>query len=101
MANVLSDIFAMGITQIDHVLAVLALSTEMTEEQRIYSATEIMKGMQDKIKEAGGKLTGGQTVLNPWVITGGSVMGIIDGFLVDNTSVDENCVLLLTKPLGS
>jgi len=24
-------------------------------------------------------------VLNPWVITGGSVLGIIDGYIIENT----------------
>lgn len=38
---------------------------------------------------------------NPWVITGGSVMGIIDGYLLENRKSDENCRLVLTKPIGS
>lgn len=39
----------MGITEIDHVLAIMGLSTEMTEDERIFAATEIIKGMENKI----------------------------------------------------
>lgn len=73
----------------------------MTEPQRVEAATQIMKGMDDKIKEAGAILSGGQTVMNPWVMTGGSVLGMIEGYYVKNKFSDENCSIILTKPIGA
>lgn len=77
VANVLSDLYAMGITNIDHYLAILGMSDTMNEEQRKIAATQILQGMENKTNEAGTLITGGQTVFNPWVITGGSVVGIV------------------------
>ena len=98
--NVLSDIYAMGITRIDHMLVILGLSDQMTEEQRRYAATEIMKGMKDKAEEAKCFIAGGQTVLNPWVMTGGSVIGVIEDLNLQNTEAEAGDVIILTKPLG-
>lgn len=50
----------------------------MDEEERLYTASELMKGMENKASEVGAKIVGGQTVFNPWVVTGGSVLGISD-----------------------
>lgn len=81
-------------------LVVLGLSDQMNEQQRKYAATEIMKGMNNKAEEAGCFIAGGQTVLNPWVMTGGSVVGVIEDFLVPNTEAEHGDVIVLTKPLG-
>ncbi len=101
MCNVLSDIYAMGITEIDHVLAVLGLSNKLSKEDRKYVATEIMRGMDSKAQEAKTKITGGQTVINPWIITGGSVLGVVTDFLVNNKNCSEGDAIVLTKPLGT
>lgn len=34
-------------------------------------------------------------------MTGGSVMGIIDGYLINNKNSHEDCSIILTKPIGS
>lgn len=91
----------MGITEIDHVLAVLGLSNKLNRDQRMEVAMEITKGMDFKAKEANTKISGGQTVINPWVITGGSVLGVVTDFLVDNKNCKEGDVIVLTKPLGN
>lgn len=65
----------MGVTNIDHFLMILGLSDEMTKDERTKAAQQIIKGMNSKIEEAKTRITGGQTVLNPWVMTGGSVVG--------------------------
>ena len=105
ICNVLSDIYASGVTNIDHFLVVLGLSTEMSQEQREKAMLGIMKGMENKLNEADTVIAGGQTVFNPWVMTGGSVTGFHDsksGFdLFTNRDCQPGDVLVLTKPLGS
>ena len=38
---------------------------------------------------------------NPWVIIGGSAMGIIDGYLIENKNCKIGDKIILTKPLGA
>jgi len=59
MCNVLSDIYSLGITEIDHFLAILGVSTELNEQQRTEVASQILMGMEEKAREANTKLTGG------------------------------------------
>ena len=106
VCNVVSDIYSMGVTNIDHFLVVLGISTEMTEAERKETAVGIMAGMEDKLTEADSIIAGGQTVFNPWVTTGGSVTGFHDsaeaGFeLFSNRDCEPGDVLVLTKPVGS
>jgi selenide, water dikinase len=70
-ANVLSDIYAMGISRVDHMLMVLAVSLEMDAKEREVITREMIKGFNDTAAEAGTKITGGQSILNPWPIIGG------------------------------
>lgn len=106
VCNVLSDVYASGVINIDHFLVVLSLSTEMSRSQREKVAVGIMKGMESKLEEAGTVIGGGQTVFNPWVTTGGSVTAFFDeqqeGFeLFSNREAVPGDVLVLTKPLGT
>lgn len=103
VCNVLSDLYSIGAVEIDHFLAILALSTKLTEAQRKEVALGIMGGMEDKIKEAGSRIVGGQTVRNPWVITGGSAIAYIKdpNQILRNTQAQAGDLLILTKPLGT
>lgn len=106
VCNVLSDVYASGVVDIDHFLVVLSMSTQMTKEQRDEAAVGIMRGMESKLAEAGTLIGGGQTVFNPWVTTGGSVVAFFDsereGFdMFTNRNAEPGDVLVLTKPLGT
>jgi len=70
-ANVLSDIYAMGVTECDNMLMLVAVSTKMTDAERDAVVPLMMKGFKDCAAEAGSDVTGGQTVLNPWLTVGG------------------------------
>ena len=70
-ANVLSDLYAMGVTECDNMLMLLAVSTKMTEKERDVVMPLIMRGFKDCALEAGTTVTGGQTVMNPWCTIGG------------------------------
>jgi len=101
-ANVLSDLYAVGIIECDNMLMLLAESTEMNKEDRYICTKLIIQGFNDLANEAGTMVTGGQTVLNPWPIIGGVATSICkseDIILPENAI--EGDVLVLTKPLGT
>lgn len=70
-ANVISDLYAMGVTDCDNMLMLLGVSTKMTEKERDVVVPLIMRGFKDSAMEAGTTVTGGQTVVNPWCTIGG------------------------------
>lgn len=101
-ANVLSDLYAMGVTECDNMLMLLGISTKMTEKERDVVIPLIIKGFKDTATEACVAVTGGQTVLNPWCTIGGVATTICqpnEYIVPDNAVVGD--VLVLTKPLGT
>lgn len=101
-ANVLSDIYAMGTSRVDHMLMVLAVSLEMDAKEREVITREMIRGFNDTAEEAGTVITGGQSILNPWPIIGGVANSVVKTgeFLVPNNS-KEGDIIVLTKPLGT
>lgn len=101
-ANVLSDLYAMGVTECDNMLMLLGVSTKMTEKERDVVIPLIMRGFKDSALEAGTTVTGGQTVVNPWCTIGGVASTVCqpnEYIVPDNAVVGD--VLVLTKPLGT
>lgn len=76
-ANVLSDLYAMGVSDCDNMLMLLGVSTDMTAKEREVVTTLMIKGFDDLAKEAGTSVNGGQTVLNPWYIVGGVATSVV------------------------
>jgi selenide,water dikinase len=100
--NVLSDLYAMGIVQVDTVLMILGVSTKMTELEKDVTNSLLIKGFSDACHEAGTAVTGGQTVFNPWVLIGGTAMATIkEKDLIRPNNAIPGDVLILTKPLGA
>jgi selenide, water dikinase len=101
-ANVLSDLYATGVTQCDNVLMLLGACTNMSEKERNICTREMIRGFADTCQEANTVITGGQTVLNPWPIIGGVATSIVarHEFFTSN-HIQVNDVVLLTKPLGT
>ncbi|XP_066840760.1 selenide, water dikinase 2-like [Anser cygnoides] len=101
-ANVLSDLYAMGITECDNMLMLLSVSQKMTDEERDKVMPLIVKGFRDAAEDGGTSVTGGQTALNPWLIVGGvaTVVCQPSDFIMPDSAVPGD-VLVLTKPLGT
>ena len=101
-ANVLSKIYAMGIIDCDNMLMLLTLSTKLDEKDREKVASAILSGFRDCAAEVGTAVTGGQTVLNPWLSIGGVATSVClpNEFVLPNSALPGD-VLVLTKPLGS
>lgn len=70
-ANVLSDLYAMGVTDCDNMLMLLGVSSRLSQKERDVVVPLLMKGFRDLAEEAGTSIQGGQTVINPWMVVGG------------------------------
>lgn len=101
-ANVLSDLYAMGVTECDNMLMLIGVSKQLSEKERNVVVPLIMRGFSDCAREAGSEVTGGQTVFNPWLLMGGVATAVCqpNEFIVPDCAVMGD-VLVLTKPLGT
>lgn len=103
-ANTLSDLYALGISRVDNMLMILAVSNKMVPEHKEIVTRRMISGFNDACSEAGTKITGGQTVRNPWPLIGGVAMSVVSesaGDFVRATGAQPGDVAVLTKPLGS
>ena len=102
IANVLSDLYAVGVTSIDTVLMILTLSTVIPDDYRDIVTSEMIRGFNDGCISAGTKCTGGQTIFNPWPLIGGTASAIMKtDSIVRPDNLQAGDVLILTKPLGT
>ncbi len=100
--NTLSDVYAMGIDRVDHMLMILGVSLKMQEHQREIVTREMIRGFNECAAEAQTLITGGQSVMNQWPIIG----GVANVVCHENEYIRPNGgkagdVLVLTKPLGT
>ncbi len=101
-ANVLSDLYANGVAEVDTVLMLLAVSLDMEAAARDIVAREMIRGFTAAVAAAGASVTGGQTVKNPWPIIGGVASATVaERELVRPGRAAPGNVLVLTKPLGT
>lgn len=101
-ANVLSDLYAMGVCEVDTTLMLLALSTDMEASARDIATTELIRGFSDTVRLAGSSVTGGQTVNNPWPVIGGVAMSTVsESEMIRPGGAVAGDVLILTKPIGT
>lgn len=100
--NVLSDLYAMGVVEVDTMLMILGVSLDMSSDERDIVTTAMIKGFNDCAEEAGTNVTGGQTVLNPWPIVGGVAKSVCaEAEFIRPDGALPGDVLVLTKPLGT
>src|SRR5215216_6215994 len=97
-ANALSDVFAMG----GEPLTALNLVGFPTGKLPLDVLTEILRGGQDKVHEAGAVIVGGHTVVDDEVKYGLAVTGRAHpDRLLTNAGARAGDLLILTKPLGT
>jgi selenide,water dikinase len=95
--NSMSDVFAMN-GSVLLALSVAAFPAEMSIE----AITSIFEGAADKVREAGGIIAGGHTVIDEEPKYGLSVTGIVRPDRVwTKSGAQPGDVLVLTKPLGT
>ena len=97
-ANALSDVYAMG----GEPLTVLNIVGFPSGKLPLEVLTEILRGGQDKVHEAGALVVGGHTIIDEEVKYGLAVTGRADPRrLLTNAAARIGDRLLLTKPLGT
>ncbi len=65
-ANVLSDLYAMGVVDIDNVLMLLGVSTDMTLAERTLVTPHVIKGFNDLCAAAGTRVTSARVLPSLW-----------------------------------
>lgn len=75
-ANVVSDIYATGVTTIDVVKLVLSIPDEFTEDERNIVVPMMVNGFEAAAKSSGCALKIGNFAVNPWCIIGGVATSI-------------------------
>jgi selenide,water dikinase len=97
-ANALSDVYAMG----GQPLTALNIVAFPTGELPLEVLTEILRGGQDKVHEAGALIVGGHTVVDTELKYGLAVTGRAHpDFLLTNAGAKPGDQLVLTKPIGN
>jgi selenide,water dikinase len=97
-ANSLSDVYAMGGTPI----VALCIATFPAGEIEHGQIRAMLRGVWDKVREAGAVIAGGHTSINPEVTCGLAVTGLVHpGRMTTNAGARPGDILILTKPLGS
>ncbi|TMW60187.1 hypothetical protein Poli38472_000229 [Pythium oligandrum] len=101
-ANVLSDVYAMGVTEVDTMLMMLGVCRDMNDKERDVVTTQLIRGFNDLAREANTNVTGGQTVMNPWPLVGGAAMSVrSESEIIRPVNAVPGDVIILTKPLGT
>ena len=97
-ANALSDVYAMG----GQPLTALNIVAFPMGDLPLSVLTEILRGGQEKVHEAGALIVGGHTVLDSELKYGLAVTGRAHpGFLLTNAGAKAGDRLVLTKPIGN
>src|SRR4051812_32197847 len=97
-ANALSDVYAMG----GEPLTALNIVGFPSGKLPIEVLTEILRGGQDKVHEAGALVVGGHTIIDEELKFGLSVTGRVHPHRVlSNANARVGDRLVLTKPLGT
>jgi selenide, water dikinase len=96
-ANAMSDVYAMG-GEVLLALNIAAFPEDMAPE----TVAAILQGGADKVREAGGIIAGGHTILDDEPKYGLSVLGLVHPDLIMTKSgAKPGDVVYLTKPLGT
>ncbi|KRT81827.1 hypothetical protein AMK59_5738, partial [Oryctes borbonicus] len=101
-ANVLSDVYATGVVDIDNVSLIISLSENMTEDERNIIMPLIIKGFKDNAASVGLKIDINNATYNPWCIIGGTATSVCTQIeYINPLQIMVGDVLILTKPLGA
>jgi|SRR5688500_8920301 len=97
-ANALSDVYAMG----GEPMTALSIVGFPRDRVPLAVLTEILRGAQDKVREAGAFIIGGHTVIDDEIKFGLAVTGRVHpDRMLTNAAARPGDRLVLTKPLGA
>jgi selenide, water dikinase len=97
-ANALSDVYAMG----GEPLTALNIVAFPTDRLPMQVLADILRGADEKVREAGAVVVGGHSVIDDEVKFGLAVTGRVDPrLMITNAAARVGDRLVLTKPLGT
>lgn len=102
LANVVSDVYAVGAMVIDEIKLICSAPTEFSDDERDIVVPMIIKGFRDAAAEANSRVKIGSIALNPWCIIGGIATAVCEKseLILPYYAQIGDC-LVLTKPLGT
>ncbi|ODM96830.1 Selenide, water dikinase [Orchesella cincta] len=101
-ADLLGNLYSLGITGIDSILILMNIASSLSEKERDVVVPFIFRGFQDAAVDAGTTVKGGDLNLNPWLSIGGVATAFCSmSGVVDPGNAVQGDVLVLTKPLGT
>lgn len=102
LANVVSDVFAVGATEIDEIRLIVSAPTEFNDKEREVVVPMVMKGFLEAAKECKAPVKVGSIAENPWCIIGGVATAVSHrSELIMPYHAEVGDALVLTKPLGT
>lgn len=102
LANVVSDVFAVGATEIDQIKLIVTAPTEFTDREREVVVPMVMRGFLEAAKECNAPVKIGSIAENPWCIIGGAATAVCHrSELIMPYNAVEGDAIVLTKPLGT
>jgi len=102
LANVVSDVYAVGATEIDKLNMIISSPTEMSDKERDVVLPMIMKGFRDAANGAGCHVQIQNICFNPWIMLGGIATSVnLKKDILMPCNAKNGDVLVLTKPLGT
>lgn len=72
----LSDLYATGVAECDSIQMLIGISSRLTQKERDVIAPLMIRGFKDAAEYAGIAVKGGQTLVNPWMMLGGTATSI-------------------------
>ena len=100
-ANVLSDLYAFGIYQIDKTQMIVSICDQFSEKECSVITPLMFKGFQDAAQLGGVKVVLQNCSYNPWCIIGGVATSLCtENEYIHPLNAQIGDVLILTKPLG-
>lgn len=102
LANVVSDVYAVGVTEIDKLQMLISAPNEISEEQQEIVVPLIIEGFARAAKKANCRVEIQNIVINPWCIIGGIASSVCQREeIIMPSNAKAGDVIVLTKPLGT
>lgn len=102
LANVVSDIYAVGVTEIDDLQMIISSPTDFNENERNVILPMIIQGFNDSAKSVGCSVHIQNITVNPWCMIGGVATSVsLNSEIILPYYAKDGDHLILTKPLGT
>lgn len=100
-ANVVSDVYACGVVEVDELKIILSIPTELEDDEQQIIIKGIVNGFRKSAEMIQCKLTIESIGINPWCIIGGIATSVCTkDEIIFPTKAQPGDTIVLTKPLG-